>query len=155
MREKEREGGTKGKEGLYKMPQIPTLPSKWPRSGVTFHFDWSNTCFESWLAVGPFLVFRWVENKWFYIRRWHSFWWPAKEVTKMFCMLLFIINCEQLLKMVSNQMWRFWNKTFTQKNTGCSNDPDNRHPGRDSPSYTITEWSETTAPIFTPSPIFR
>ena len=37
MREKEREGSTKGKGGLYKMPQIPTLPPKWPRSGVTFH----------------------------------------------------------------------------------------------------------------------
>ena len=38
MREKEREGSTKGKGGLYKMPQIPTLPPKWPRSGATFHF---------------------------------------------------------------------------------------------------------------------
>ena len=38
MREKVREGSTKGKGGLYKMPQISTLPSKWPRSGVTFHF---------------------------------------------------------------------------------------------------------------------
>ena len=38
MREKVREGSTKGKGGLYKMPQIPTIPPKWPRSGVTFHF---------------------------------------------------------------------------------------------------------------------
>ena len=37
MREKVREGSTKGKGGLYKMPQIPTLPPKWPRSGITFH----------------------------------------------------------------------------------------------------------------------
>ena len=37
MREKEREQSTKGKGGLYKMPQTPTLPPKWPRSGVTFH----------------------------------------------------------------------------------------------------------------------
>ena len=28
MREKEREGSTKGKGGLYKMLQIPTLPTK-------------------------------------------------------------------------------------------------------------------------------
>ena len=33
-----REGSTIGKGGLYKMPQIPTLPQKWPRSGVTFHY---------------------------------------------------------------------------------------------------------------------
>ena len=38
MREKVREGSTKGKGGLYKMPQIPTLPPKGPRSGVTFHY---------------------------------------------------------------------------------------------------------------------
>ena len=37
MREKEREGSTKGKGGLYKKLQISTLPPKWPRSGVTFH----------------------------------------------------------------------------------------------------------------------
>ena len=34
---KEKERSTKGKGGLYKMPQIPTLPPKWPRSGVTVH----------------------------------------------------------------------------------------------------------------------
>ena len=39
MREKEREGSTKGKGGLYKELQIPTLPPKGPRSGVTFHFN--------------------------------------------------------------------------------------------------------------------
>ena len=39
MREKEREGSTKGKGGLYKKLQIPTLSPKWPRSGVTFHFE--------------------------------------------------------------------------------------------------------------------
>ena len=38
MREKEREGSTKGKGGLYKMLQIPTLPPKWPRSDVTIHY---------------------------------------------------------------------------------------------------------------------
>ena len=38
IREKEREGSTKGKGGLYKMPQNPTLTPKWPRSGVTFRF---------------------------------------------------------------------------------------------------------------------
>ena len=38
MSEKETEGSTKGKVGLYKKLQIPTLPPKWPRSGVTFHF---------------------------------------------------------------------------------------------------------------------
>ena len=38
MREGEREASTKGKGGLYNMPQNPTLPPKWPRSGVTFHF---------------------------------------------------------------------------------------------------------------------
>ena len=37
MMEKEREGSTKGKGGLYKKLQIPTLPPKHPRSGVTFH----------------------------------------------------------------------------------------------------------------------
>ena len=30
---KEKERSTKGKGGLYKMPQIPTLPPKCPRSG--------------------------------------------------------------------------------------------------------------------------
>ena len=30
---------TKGKGGFYKMPQIPTLPPKCPRSGITFHFS--------------------------------------------------------------------------------------------------------------------
>ena len=39
MREKVREGSAKGKGGIYKMPQIPTFPPKWPRSGVTFHLD--------------------------------------------------------------------------------------------------------------------
>ena len=34
MSNKEREGRTKGKGGLNKKLQIPTLP---PRSGVTFH----------------------------------------------------------------------------------------------------------------------
>ena len=34
-----REGSTKGKGGLYKMPQIPALPPKCPRSGITFHFQ--------------------------------------------------------------------------------------------------------------------
>ena len=38
MREKEREGSTNGKRGLYKKLQIPTLPAKWPRSGVTFYY---------------------------------------------------------------------------------------------------------------------
>ena len=28
MMEKEREGSTKGKGGLYEMPQIPTIPPK-------------------------------------------------------------------------------------------------------------------------------
>ena len=37
MREKEREGSTKSKGGLNKKLQIPTLPPKHPRSGVTFH----------------------------------------------------------------------------------------------------------------------
>ena len=37
MRKKEREGSTKGKGGLNKELQIPTLPPKHPRSGVTFH----------------------------------------------------------------------------------------------------------------------
>ena len=39
-RKREREA-PKAKEGwgLYKMPQIPTLPPKWPRSVVTFHCD--------------------------------------------------------------------------------------------------------------------
>ena len=36
-REKEREGSTKGKGGLYKMLQIPALPPKCSRSDVTFH----------------------------------------------------------------------------------------------------------------------
>ena len=35
--EREREGSTKGKGGLYKKLQIPTLPPKSSRSGVTFH----------------------------------------------------------------------------------------------------------------------
>ena len=35
MREGERENSTKGKGGLYNMPQNPTLPPKWPRSGIT------------------------------------------------------------------------------------------------------------------------
>ena len=35
--ERAREGSTKGKGGLYKKLQAPTLPPKWPRSGVTFH----------------------------------------------------------------------------------------------------------------------
>ena len=35
---KEREGSTQTKGGLYKKLQIPNLPPKWPRSGVTFHF---------------------------------------------------------------------------------------------------------------------
>ena len=39
MSNKERErGALKGKGGLYKKLQIPTLPLKCPRSGVTFHF---------------------------------------------------------------------------------------------------------------------
>ena len=38
QREREREGSTKGKGGLNKNLQIPTLPPKWPRSGITFHF---------------------------------------------------------------------------------------------------------------------
>ena len=38
MREKEREGSTKGKGGLFKKLQIPALPPKWPRSGVTFYY---------------------------------------------------------------------------------------------------------------------
>ena len=46
MRETEREGSTKGKGGLYKKLQIPTLPPKWPRSGVTFHF-------VNWLGQKP------------------------------------------------------------------------------------------------------
>ena len=50
MREKEREGSTKGKGGLYKMPQIPTLPPKWPRSGATFHFE---IHFEIWVVYSP------------------------------------------------------------------------------------------------------
>ena len=37
MREKERQGSTKGKGGLFKKLQIPTLPPKHPSSGVTFH----------------------------------------------------------------------------------------------------------------------
>ena len=36
--ERETEDSTKGKGGLYNMQQYPTLPPKWPRSGVTFHF---------------------------------------------------------------------------------------------------------------------
>ena len=39
MREGERERKTfKGKGELYNMPQYPTFPPKWPRSGITFHF---------------------------------------------------------------------------------------------------------------------
>ena len=38
MRNKEREGSTQGNGGLYKKLKIPTLPPKWPRSGVTFHY---------------------------------------------------------------------------------------------------------------------
>ena len=43
MREGERENSTKGKGGLYNMPQNPSLPPKWPRSGVTFHYQSSTT----------------------------------------------------------------------------------------------------------------
>ena len=47
---KEREGSTKGKGGLNKKLQIPTLSPKWQRSGVTFHFVWkyniSNDCLK-------------------------------------------------------------------------------------------------------------
>ena len=39
MREKEREGSTKGKGGVYKKLQSPNLPPKWPRSGVTLYFN--------------------------------------------------------------------------------------------------------------------
>ena len=38
-KEREREGSTKGKGGLYEKLQVPTLPPKWPRSGVTFHLN--------------------------------------------------------------------------------------------------------------------
>ena len=38
-KEREREGSTKGKGGPYKKLQIPNLPPKWPRSGITFHFS--------------------------------------------------------------------------------------------------------------------
>ena len=39
MREGERDReSTKGKGGLYNMPQYSTIPQKWPRSGVTFHY---------------------------------------------------------------------------------------------------------------------
>ena len=37
MRKRER-GAPKAKEGSINKLQIPTLPPKWPRSGVTFHF---------------------------------------------------------------------------------------------------------------------
>ena len=37
MMDKEREGSTICKGGLYKKLQIPNLPPKWPRIGVTFH----------------------------------------------------------------------------------------------------------------------
>ena len=37
MSNKKREGSTQGEGGLYKNPQIPTLPPKSQRSGVTFH----------------------------------------------------------------------------------------------------------------------
>ena len=39
MREGERGESTKGKGGLYNMPQYSTLPQKCPRSGVTFHLQ--------------------------------------------------------------------------------------------------------------------
>ena len=39
IREKEREGSTKGKGGLYRKIHIPNLPPKWPMSGITFHYD--------------------------------------------------------------------------------------------------------------------
>ena len=40
MREggRERENSTKSQGGLYNMPQYSTIPQKWPRSGVTFHY---------------------------------------------------------------------------------------------------------------------
>ena len=40
MREKEREGSTKFKGGLYKNLQIPTLPPNHLESGLTFQFTW-------------------------------------------------------------------------------------------------------------------
>ena len=42
MRERERESSTKSQDGLYNMPQNPTLPPKSPRSGVTFQNDRQN-----------------------------------------------------------------------------------------------------------------
>ena len=51
MREKEREGGTKGKRGLYNLPQIPTLPPKWPRSGVTLQIRLTS---KSWVFKASF-----------------------------------------------------------------------------------------------------
>ena len=62
MREKEREESTKGKGGLYEMPQIPTLPPKWPRSGVTFHYSFnkillSNMCLRViWHIIITYLI---------------------------------------------------------------------------------------------------
>ena len=51
MSNKKREGSTLGKGGLYKKFQIPTLPPKWPRSGLTFHGNlreknWETKCLE-------------------------------------------------------------------------------------------------------------
>ena len=36
---REGENSTKSQGGLYNMPQNPTLPPKWPRSGVTFQLN--------------------------------------------------------------------------------------------------------------------
>ena len=38
-REKKKKSTMSNKGGLYKKLQIPTLPPKWPRSGVTFHYN--------------------------------------------------------------------------------------------------------------------
>ena len=51
-----REGNTKGKGGLNKKLQIPSLPPKWPRSGVTFHFK-KVLCSQNPVAFSFFLAF--------------------------------------------------------------------------------------------------
>ena len=81
------EGSTKGKGGLYKRPQIPTLPSKWPRGGVTFHFElfvFSRQHFLSVLLVIPTKECRNRENLNNFKIKNKNHWQPCSKVPVIF-----------------------------------------------------------------------
>ena len=64
-----REGNIQGERRLYKKLKIPTLPSKSPRSGVTFHFKALTSLLSFFVGAEDYLMLFHLKIKMLFVHR--------------------------------------------------------------------------------------